>query len=427
VVEEITKEGARAMRLEHCIGRWLELRGHFVRQVEETEEALVAEVEAIAGRLPRCGCCGRPVRRTKGRLPRREWRDLMIRHAPLVIAYAPRRVVCPDCGVRVERVPWAERWSRVTRSLFRAVAELARRADLSTVADHYAINWKTVASVIRRTVEWGLKQRRQRPLRVLGLDEVSRKKGHHYLTLAYDLERGELAWVGQDRTSDTVAAFFDELGWRRSAQIEAVCMDMWKPYRRVVEARAPQATICFDRFHVVRHLNAAVDEARRALMRKLAGPTKALIKGTRFVLLKNPWTLQPAQRQSLSELVRRNHPLSRAWYLKEDFQRFWDYLKERWAERHLRRWLAWASRSRLPSFQAFARLVREHLDGILAWTRLRISNGALEGMNNKVKLVSHRSYGFRNDDRYIEAIYHNCGNLTLPPEHDEVLQRCAFG
>jgi transposase len=197
----------------------------------------------------------------------------MIRRLPLVIAYAPRRVVCPDCGVRVERVPWADRWSRVTRSLSRAVAELARRADLSTVAEHYAINWKTVAGVIRRTVEWGLKQRRQRPLRVLGLDEVSRKKGHHYLTLAYDLEYGELAWVGKDRTSDTVAAFFDALGPRRSARIEAVCMDMWKPYRRVVAARAPQATICFDRFHVVRHLNAAVDEARRALVRNLAGPT----------------------------------------------------------------------------------------------------------------------------------------------------------
>lgn len=415
------------MRLEHCIRRWLGLRGHFVRQVEETEAGLIAEVESIEGRRPSCGCCGRKVGRTKGRLPRREWRDLMIRHLPLVIAYAPRRVVCPDCGIRVERVPWAERWSRVTRSLTRAVAELARRTDLSTVAGHYEINWKTVASVIRRAVEWGLKQRRQRPLRVLGLDEVSRKKGHHYLTLAYDLERGELAWVGKDRTNDTVSAFFDELGPRRSAGIEAVCMDMWKPYRRVVEARAPQATVCFDRFHVVRHLNAAVDEARRALMRKLAGPAKALVKGTRFVLLKNPWTLHPAQRQSLSELVRRNHPLSRAWYLKEDFQRFWDYLKEGWAERHLRRWLAWASRSRLPSFKAFARLVREHLDGILAWTRLRISNGALEGMNNKVKLVSHRSYGFRNDDRYIEAIYHNCGNLALPPNDEEVLQRCAFG
>jgi transposase len=415
------------MRLEHCIRRWLGLRQHFVRRIGETEAGVVVEVEAVRGRLPRCGCCGRAVRRTKGRLRPREWRDLMIRHRPLVIVYAPRRVVCPACGVRVEQVPWAERWSRITRSLSRAVATLARKTDLSTVAEHFVVNWKTVASVIRRAVAWGLKRRRRRPLRVLGLDEVSRKKGHRYLTLVYDLERGDLVWAGKDRTTETVAAFFDTLGRRRSARIQAVCMDMWRPYRRVILDRAPQAIICFDRFHVVRHLNAAVDETRRMLMRKLSGPTKSLIKGTRFILLKNPWTLTPQQKQSLSALVHRNHPLSRAWYLKEDFQRFWDYLHERWAERHLRRWLAWAGRSRLPAFKDFARLVRDHLDGILAWTRLRISNGALEGMNNKVKLVSHRSYGFRNDDRYIEAIYHNCANLHLPSEQDLLDPRCAFG
>jgi transposase len=135
-------------------------------------------------------------------------------------------------------------------------------------------------------------------------------------------------------------------------------------------------------------------------------------------LLKNPWNQTPKQKQALSTLVRRNNPLSRAWYLKEDFQKFWDYRQEAWAARHIRHWLWWASHSRLQPFKGLARLVREHLDGILAWTRLRITNGALEGMNNKVKLVSHRSYGFRNDDRYIEAIYHNCGWLPLPPEFE---------
>lgn len=404
------------MRLEHCIRRWLGLRRHFVRRIEEAEGELVARVEPITSRLPRCGCCGRPVRRTKGRTRLRRWRDLKIRDLPLVITYRPRRVVCPNCGIRVEQVPWADRWSRVTKSLSRAVALLARKADLSTVAEQYAINWKTVASILGRVVQWGLKRRRRRPLRILGVDEVSRKKGHRYLTLVYDLARGELVWVGKDRTSETLEAFFDDLGDRRSLNIQAVCLDMWRPYRRVVEDRAPQAVICFDRFHVVRHLNAAVDEVRRSLMRKLSGPTKFLVKGTRFVLLKNPWTLTPKQKQSLSALVHRNHPLSRAWYLKEDFQRFWDYLREGWAERHLDRWLRWASRSRLEPFKQFARMIREHIDGILAWTRLRISNGALEGMNNKVKLVSHRSYGFRNDARYIEAVYHNCARLPLPPE-----------
>jgi len=341
---------------------------------------------------------------------------LKLRHLPLVIVYRPRRVVCPTCGVRVEKVPWADRWSRVTTSLARVVAELARAADLSTVAREYQINWKTVAGILHQVVEWGLAQRRQRALRVLGIDEVSRKKGHKYLTLVYDLERGELVWVGKERTRSTVEGFFDELGDHRSHRIDAVCLDMWAPYREVVGERAPQARVCFDRFHVVQHLNAAVDEVRRSLVRKLSGAGRTVIKGMRFVLLKNPWNHTPKQKASLQALVRSNSPLSRPWYLKEDFQRFWDYVSEGSAEQHLKKWLWWASHSRLKPFKAFARMIREHLDGLLAWTTLRISNGALEGMNNKVKQVGHRSYGFRNDDRYIEAIYHNCAGLPLPPE-----------
>lgn len=405
------------MRLEHCIARWLGLKAHRVVSVREEPTRMVAEIEAIAGRLPRCGVCGRRTRRTKGRMGRRCWRDLKIRHLPLVLVYAPRRVVCSECGVRVEWVPWADRWSRVTRSLSRAAGELARHTDLTTVARHYEINWKTVAGIIRRVVRWGLAKRRKKPLRVIGLDEVSRKKGHKYLTLVYDLERGRLFWAGKDRTTETVERFFEELGPRRSRNLKAVSMDMWAPYADVVRERAPQATICFDRFHVVRHLNEAVDEVRRSLVRKLSGTERALVKGTRFVLLKNPWNLTPRQKASLTELVRSNSTLSRAYYLKEDFQRFWDYMREGWALKHLERWLWWADHSRLEPFKKFARMIRKHLDGILAWTKQRITTGALEGMNNKVKLVSHRSYGFRNDDRYIEAIYHNCAALPLPSEY----------
>lgn len=404
------------MRLEHCIRRWLGLEAHRVRIIEEQDDRLVAEIEAVEGRLPRCGGCGQKVRRTKGRTRRRLWRDLKIRHLPLVIAYTPRRVVCPACGVRVEQIPWADRWSRVTKSLSRAVAELARRTDLSTVSWHYGLNWKTVGSILHRVVAWGLAKRQRRPLHILGIDEVSRKKGHKYLTVVYDLERGQVAWIGKDRTRETVNQFFDWLGKRRTRIIEAVTMDMWAPYLEVVRQRAPQAEVCFDRFHVVRHLNAAVDEVRRSLVRKLKGPSQALVKGTRFVLLKNPWNLTPKQKRSLRALVRTNSPLSRAWYLKEDFHRFWDYVSEGWAKRHLDQWLWWASHSRLAPFKDFARMIRKHQAGILAWTKRRITNGALEGVNNKIKLVSHRSYGFRNDERYIEAIYHNCSALPLPPD-----------
>ena len=237
------------------------------------------------------------------------------------------------------------------------MAELARRTDLSTVSWHYGLNWKTVGRSIRRVVAWGLAKRRRRPLHILGIDEVSPKKGHKYLTVVYDLERGQGAWIGQDRRRETVHRFFDGLGKQRARIIEAVTMDRWAPSLDVVREQAPQAEVCFDRFHVVRHLNAAVDEVRRSLVRKLKGPSQALVKGTRFVRLKNPWNRTPKQKRSLRERVRTHRPLSRAWYRKEDFQRFWDYVSEGGAKRHLDQWLWWARPSRLEPFKDFARMI----------------------------------------------------------------------
>jgi len=264
---------------------------------------------------------------------------------------------------------------------------------------------------VRGAVRRGLARRKLKPIGVIGIDEVSRKKGHRYLTLVYDLDRQELLWVGEERTEQTLEQFFDWLGKRRSQNLKVLCMDMWKAYANTVRRRAPQARIVFDRFHVVPHLKQAVDEVRRSLWRKLQGALAQAVKGARFVLLKNPWNLTPKQKRQLSVRVRTNSPLSRAYYLKEDFQRFWDYVSQGWAEKHLQQWLWWARHSRLEPFKEFARMIADHRDGILAWTSLRVTNGALEGMNNKVKLVSHRAFGFRKVDNYKTAIYHVCGNL----------------
>jgi transposase len=316
--------------------------------------------------------------------------------------------------VRVEDFPWAEPWARVTTALAHAVAVLARQMSWQQTATHYRLNWKTVASVVRRAVEYGLRERIQRPLHVLGIDEVSRRKGHHYLTVVYDLERRVLVWVGEDRTEQTVAKFFTALGRRRCSTIGVVCMDMWAPYLQAVEQHAPNAQIVFDRFHIVQHLNRAVDEVRRAEMRRLHRTDRGPFKRCRFLLLKNPWNLTADQQQRLSALVRLNAPIVRAYYLKEAFQLFWDYKQPARAEEHLRRCMHSAMRSRLDPFKAFVRMLRHHLGGVLAWTKLPFSNGAVEGMNNKIKVVSHRSFGFRTAAHFIAAIYHCCAKLPLP-------------
>jgi len=400
------------MRMETYIRKGLGMKAHRVVKVEETPDAVVAHVERIGRRRLRCGQCGMTVRQTKGRTERaRRWRDLSMAGKWLVIRYWPMRVRCPGCGVTTERVPWAERYARITCRLTEAITTMTKDRNWKQTARFFGLDWKTVVTAVKRVVARGLAKRKLKPIRIIGIDEVSRKKGHHYLTLVYDLARRRLLWVGEGRTTETVNAFFKWLGKRRAKNLKVVCLDMWQAYLSAVKEHAPQATRVFDRFHVVQHLNQAVDAVRRALWRKLSGPLRRAVKGTRFVLLKNPWNLTPKQKRRLSELVRQNNALSRAYYLKEDFQRFWEYVYEGWAKKQMKHWLWWASHSRLEPFKDFARMVRDHLDGILAWTKARISNGALEGMNNKVKLVSPRAFGFRNAENYKVAIYHVCGNL----------------
>lgn len=401
------------MRLATCIRKGLRLKAHRVREVRQEPDRLVAEIQWIEGRKLTCGNCSRRTRRIHSRQKTREWRDLRVRDQALVLRYSPRRVRCPACGPRVEHVPWAHKWQRVTRALSLALAELSRKLTWKETAAHFGVNWKTVAAAVKRAVEWGLRHRVWKPLHVIGLDEVSRRKGQRYLTLVYDLLRRRLVWIGEDRDASTMEKFFAWLGPRRGRSIQVVCCDMWAIYTDAVRINLPWATLVFDRFHVVQHLNRAVDEVRRQTWRQLTGEERSAFKKTRWLWLKNPWNLRSKERRRLSALCQTNQPIVRAYYLKEAFQCFWGYRSEGWAKPYLKQWLWWASHSRLEPFKRFARMIRDHIDGILAWTKLRISNGALEGMNNKVKIVSHRAYGFRRTDTYITAIWHACGDLPL--------------
>lgn len=401
------------MRMETYIRKSLGLKSHFVSQIIEEEGNLIARIERIEGRHLKCGNCGLKISRTRGRMKERQWLDLKLRDKSLILAYRPCRVDCPACGVRVEKIPWAPRWSRVTSALARSIALLARRMSWKEVAEFFGVNWKVVATIVRRAVAEGLARRKWKALHVIGVDEVSRKKGHQYLTLVYDLERKSLIWVGKDRKEETMEEFFRWLGKRKARSIRAVCCDMWAAYLKSIRKHLPHATIIFDRFHIVQHLNRAVDAIRREEVRKLHGKEKADLKKTRYILLKNPWNLTSKEKRRLSYLVKRNLRVIRGYLLKEEFQRFWDYVSEGWARKHLKNWLWWASHSRLEPMKEFAKMIRKHREGIMAWTKLRVSNGALEGMNNKVKLISHRAFGFRNVDNYIANIFHCCADLPI--------------
>ena len=405
------------MLIETFIRKQLRLKSHTVTKVEETATWMTVHINRLGRRLLRCGVCRQRCREVYDLCKERTWRDLSMRKLRLRLVYRPRRVDCPRCGVRVEDLPWAEPWARVTTALANAVAVLARELSWQGTARHYGLNWKSVATIVKRAVEYGLRHRRRPPVHDIGIDEVSRRKGQVYLTVVYDLERRVLLWVGDDRTEEAVRPFFTkEMGRRRCHTLRVVCMDMWAAYAKLVREHATNAQILFDRFHIVKHLQEAVEEVRRSEMRRLSRNERVVFKRSRWLLLKNPWNLSPDQKNRLSTLVRWNTPIVRAYYLKESFQLFWDYQQPARAKAHLQKWMSSAMRSRLEPFKKFVRLLRGHLDGILPWTTLRLSNGAVEGMNNKIKSISHRSFGFRSAKNFIAAIYHCCARLPLPVE-----------
>jgi transposase len=413
-----TRRGGTAeVLMETFIRKQLRLKAHTVTGVDQTEEWMTVRIDRLGCRLLRCGVCRQRCREVYDQCRERTWRDLSMRKVRLRLVYRPRRVNCPRCGVRVEDFPWAEPWARVTTALANVVAGLARELSWQGTARHYALNWKSVATIVKRAVEYGLRHRHRPPVHVIGIDEVSRRKGQVYLTVVYDLERRVLLWVGDDRTEEAVKPFFTQaMGRRRCHTLRVVCMDMWAAYANLVREHAPHAQILFDRFHIVKHLHQAVEEVRRSEMRRLSRNERVVFKRSRWLLLKNPWNLSPDQKNRLSTLVRWNTPIVRAYYLKESFQLFWDYSQPARAQAHLKKWMSSAMRSRLDPFKSFVRLLRGHLDGILPWTTLRLSNGAVEGMNNKIKSISHRSFGFRSASNFIAAIYHCCARLPLPIE-----------
>ena len=225
---------------------------------------MIVHIDRLGDRLLRCGLCRQRCREVHSVRKEREWRDLSMRKLPLKLRYRPRRVKCPRCGVRVEDFPWAEPWARVTRSLANGVARLARELSWQGTARQYGLNWKSVATIVKRAVQYGLKNRDRPAVHAIGIDEVSRRKGQVYLTVVYDLERRVLLWVGEDRTEESVKKFFtEEMGRRRCHTLQVVCMDMWAAYANLVREHARNAQILFDRFHIVKHLNEAVEEVRR--------------------------------------------------------------------------------------------------------------------------------------------------------------------
>ena len=384
---------------------------------------LEIEIRPRKGSRPVCSVCGNPGP-GYDTLKIRRFEFVPLWGIAVFFLYAMRRVDCPSCGIKVERVPWAEGKNYLTTTYAWFLANWAKHLSWKETADAFQTKWDNVFRSVKMAVAWGLSNRNLDNITAIGIDEICwRKKGSKFLTLVYQIDNGykRLLWIGKDRTKKTLLSFFEEFGTDRSETLRFVCTDMWKPYLLVVAEKASQALNILDRFHIMSHMNKAIDKVRATEVKTLkAKGKKAVLTGSRWCLLKRPENCTENQTTKLQELVVINLKTVRAYLLKEDFQRFWDYKSVWWATKFMDDWCNRTMRSRIDPMKKIARMLRSHRSLILNWFRAKeqIALGAVEGLNNKAKVTTKKAYGFKSFEVIKLALYHTLGDLPEPlPTH----------
>ena len=402
------------MRATTLLGMILGVKHTKVRAVSFDDEGIVADV-APTTRVARCSGCGCRVPRGKDRRERL-WRHLDLAGMHIKLRYAIRRVACRRCGVTVEMVPWAETGSFFTHDFEEQVAYLAQKTDKTTIVNTMRVGWRTVGAIVARVVD------RYRPgdqldgLTHIGVDELSYRKHHQYVTVVIDHVNERVVWARPGKSADTLGEFFKELGPERCEKIASVTMDMSPAYIAAVKAAVPEVQMIYDRFHVQRLAHDALDEVRRAEVRVTEDPEDArALKRTRFILHKRPWNLALLENQKLSEVRRVNGPIYRAYLMKETLAEILDGRQINVARTKLTEWISWATHSHLKPFEKLARTVKSHFEGILAYVQTRRSNGRTEGMNGKIRTITRRSFGFHSASNLIALIYLCCSGISLLP------------
>lgn len=361
-------------------------------------------------RCPECGaaCPGYDRRH-------RRWRHLdTMQHQTRVHAEVPR-VRCAEHGIRQLRVPWADSGSRFT-ALFEAEAiEWLLEGSVHAVACRLGLSWDQAAGIQRRAVVRGLARRELKPPRWIGVDETSFRKRHEYVTVVNDLEQGVVAHVADGRGRSAIDGYFEELGETLCAGIEQAAMDMWPAYIASVEEYT-DAKIVHDRFHIVAHLNHAVDLVRRAEQREMLDAGDSGLKRSRYLWLMNRGRMTGSQQRRFAALRASHLRVARAWAIKEMARASWGYVRRRWAERRWKRWYDWAIRCRLEPIRKVAKMIRNHWEGVLNAATSDISNACAEGLNAKIQKIKRKANGYRNPEHFRLAIYFHLGGLHMAPE-----------
>jgi transposase len=347
-----------------------------------------------------CAVCGSADVIGKGGR-RRRFRTVPIGGKPVYLELAVPRVECRQCGaVRQVRIGFADPRVSYTRSFERYALELSKSMTIKDVANHLGITWDVIKEIQKRSLKRRFGKPKLKHLKQIAIDEISTGKGHRYVTIVMDLESGAVVHVGEGKGGDALKPFWKRLR-ASGAKIEAVATDMSPAYIDAVVTHLPNATLVFDRFHVIKLYNEKLSELRRDLHRQLEDTMeKSVLKGIRWLLLKRPEHLDPTRNEPerLEEALRLNEPLSIAYYLKEELNEIWDQEDQEAAEALLMDWILYAESTGIRMLINFAKTLRAHALGILAYYDHPISTGPLEGTNNKIKTMKRQAYGFRDPE-----------------------------
>ena len=341
----------------------------------------------------------------------RRVRDLSCGDTQIYLELEVRRVACKRCGaVKREQLEWLADNPLYTKRFAYYVGRRCRAATIKDVARDLHLHWHTVKELEKQYMREQLRRVGQPGPRVIGIDEISIRKGHTYRIVVSDLLRLRPIWFGgEDRSEKSMASFYEWLGERKRKGIYLAVMDMWKPFRTAATTHIPQARILFDKFHVIGHLGKALDEVRKSEYARLSGKDRRFIKGQKYTLLSNRENLSLEGRRALAKLLKANQRLNVAYLLKESFDQLWDYEREAWARRFFENWKSALRWQRLKPYEKFVKLVEAHWDGITAHCdpRNKVSLGFVEGFNNKIRVIQRRAYGVR-DQEYLRLKILTC-------------------
>lgn len=361
-----------------------------------------------------CPSCGRRCKVIKKTVKERVWRDIPLGFVSVFLHYAPREIKCIIHGRIQEEVPWAAPYSRETYRFEYLLVMYCRDMTQKTAAARLKIPKSTVSDILHRLIEKGRQGHRIRSLKVIGIDEISYRKGKKYATVVYDLQRAEVIWIGKGKGRETIDSFFlKELSEHQRLQIRYASCDMSSAYMGAIKEHCPEAVLVLDRFHIVKALNEALDEVRKEQWRLLEKDDRKILKGLRWLLFRHSSNRTKRDTRILNSLQKGNTRIFRAWVLKDEFERFWNY-KATWAaDSFLNRWTSAVMRSRLEPIKKFARTIQNHKDNILSFINTRLTNATGEGINRIIRMIKNRASGFRSFEAFSDMIYLVLGDVDI--------------